>query len=154
MEILMEEKREISDFVWWVIPNKLLGVRKPENEVEVAYLKSIGVGGIVTLLDDEENHKLYVATDMDFLWTPMKGGTAPEVDQVIEASEFISDINSKGKAVAIHCNNGRKRTGTMLAAQLVRQGMDGDQAIYRIQELNHEAQLNDLQKDFLHNFNK
>lgn len=151
---MSEEKKSINDFVWWVIPGKLLGVRKPENESEVTYLKSIGVGGVITLLDDEENHKLYEVTDMDFLWTPMKGGTAPEEEQVKEASEFISDINSKGKAVAIHCNNGRKRTGTMLAAQLVNQGMDGDQAIGKIQELNHEAQLNDLQKDFLRNFKK
>lgn len=150
----MSQSNNIGDFVWWVIPEKLLGVRKPENETEVAFLKSKGVGGIITLLDDEENHKLYEVSDMDFLWIPMKGGTAPEVEQVKEASEFISDINSKGKAVAIHCNNGRKRTGTMLAAQLVSQGMDGDQAIGKIQELNHEAQLNDLQKDFLRNFKK
>lgn len=150
----MEDKRDISDFVWWVIPGKLMGVRKPENEAEIAYLMSIGVGGVITLLDDEENHKLYEATNMDFLWTPMKGGTAPGVEQVREASEFISDINSMGKAVAIHCNNGRKRTGTMLAAQLVNQGLNGDQAIAKIQELNSEAQLNELQKDFLRNFKK
>lgn len=150
----MDEKKDISDFVWWVVPNKLLGVRKPENESEVAYLKSIGVGGVITLLDDEENHKLYEVTDMDFLWTPMKGGTAPEKEQVKEASEFISDINAKEKVVAIHCNNGRKRTGTMLAAQLVHQGMDGEQSIKKIQELNSEAQLNDLQKDFLRNYKK
>lgn len=150
----MKDIKDISELVWWVIPGKLLGVRKPENESEIAYLKSIGVGGVVTLLDDEENHKLYEVTDMDFLWTPMKGGTAPTGDQVKEVSVFISDINSKGKAVAIHCNNGRKRTGTMLAAQLIKQGMNGDQAIQRVQELNSEAQLNDLQKDFLHNFGK
>ena len=150
----MSPSSNIADFVWWVIPGKLLGVRKPDTEAEVSYLKSIGVGGIITLLDDEENHKLYEVTDTDFLWTPMKGGTAPDVEQVKEASEFISDINSKGKAVAIHCNNGRKRTGTMLAAQLVSQGMNGDQAISKIQELNQEAQLNDLQKDFLRNFKK
>jgi len=89
---------------------------------------------------------------MDFLWTPMKGGTAPELEQVKEASDFIFDINSQGKSVAIHCNNGRKRTGTMLAALLVNQGMDGDQAIHHIQELNNESQLNDLQKDFLRNY--
>jgi protein-tyrosine phosphatase len=150
----MSPSSNIADFVWWVIPGKLLGVRKPDTEAEVSYLKSIGVGGIITLLDDVENHKLYEVTDTDFLWTPMKGGTAPDVEQVKEASEFISDINSKGKAVAIHCNNGRKRTGTMLAAQLVSQGMNGDQAISKIQELNQEAQLNDLQKDFLRNFKK
>lgn len=144
----MEDKKDIADFVWWVIPSKLLGVRKPENESEVAYLKSIGVGGIITLLDDEENHKLYEVTYMDFLWTPMKGGTAPREEQVGEASAFISNINSKGKAVAIHCNNGRKRTGTMLAAQLIQNGLDADQAINKIKELNSEAKLNELQVDF------
>lgn len=143
---------DIASFVWWVIPGKLLGVRKPQNEEEVAFLKSIGVGGVITLLDDEENQQLYKTTDMDFLWTPMKGGTAPEVDQIKQASDFISEINFKGQAVAIHCNNGRKRTGAMLGAQLVLGGLEGDQAISKIQELNSEAHLNDIQKDFLRQF--
>lgn len=35
----MSEENNIHNFVWWVIPNKLLGVRRPENEQEIAFLK-------------------------------------------------------------------------------------------------------------------
>lgn len=41
----------------------------------------LGVGGIITLLDDTENHDLYEEVGIDFLWLPVKGGSVPNLKQ-------------------------------------------------------------------------
>lgn len=146
---MSEDQRPIHEFIWWVIPNKLLGVRKPTNQEEVEYLRSLNIKGIVTLLDDEENHELYLSSGMDFLWVPVKGGMPPTKDQVQATALFIEKMNDAGGAVAIHCNNGRKRTGAMLASQLVVKGENPEKAISRIVELNPEAKLSETQIQFL-----
>lgn len=145
----MEEKKHISDFVWWVIPEKLLGVRKPENAEEVQFLKSLNVGGIVTLLDDHENQELYKKTEMDFLWLPVKGGSAPTKEQAQAAVQFVDKLNSQGRVIAVHCNNGRKRNGALLASLLVLKGESPQEALDKIVTLNPEAKLSELQQDFI-----
>lgn len=145
----MDEKSEIKDFVWWVVPDQLMGVRKPESAQEVDYLKSIGVGGIVSLLDDKDNLDLYQSQGMQYLWLPVKGGTPPTKEQVKGCYDFWMLINSNKKAVAIHCSNGRKRTGTMLASMLITDGMGAEEAIQHIQDLNSEAKMSDSQLQFL-----
>ncbi|HLW58184.1 MAG TPA: hypothetical protein VKY27_12390 [Bacteriovoracaceae bacterium] len=47
--------KSIKDEVYWVIKDQILGVRKPSNQEEVKTLMKLGVGGIITLLDDTEN---------------------------------------------------------------------------------------------------
>lgn len=145
----MSMSNNIKDFIWWVIPGQLLGVRQPESPQEIEYLKSIGVGGVVTLLDDKDNHDLYNSQGMDFLWLPVKGGTPPTKDQVKSCYDFLMLTNSKKKALAIHCSNGRKRTGTILASMLMSDGMGAEEAIQLIQELNPEAKMSESQIEFL-----
>jgi hypothetical protein len=48
----------IAENLWWVIPNQLAGVRKPENQ-EIAELKSAGIGAIVSVFHDSSNLSLY-----------------------------------------------------------------------------------------------
>lgn len=108
----------IENEVYWVVKNKLLGVRKPASEEEVLNLKRLGVPGIITLLDDKENHKLYRKQGIDFLWTPIKGGSVPSLDQVKEGLEFAKKVWGDSKVLAIHCSGGKKRTATMIASIL------------------------------------
>lgn len=44
----------ISENLWWIIPGKLAGVRKPAPE-EIAELQAAGVGAIVSVMDDPAN---------------------------------------------------------------------------------------------------
>lgn len=41
----------ISENLWWVIPGKLAGVRKPMAE-ELNQLQASGIGAIVSVMDD------------------------------------------------------------------------------------------------------
>ena len=48
----------IKENLWWVIPAKLAGVRKPVVE-EIAELQEAGIGAVVSVMDDPSNLDLY-----------------------------------------------------------------------------------------------
>lgn len=48
----------IKENLWWVIPGKLAGIRKPIAE-ELAELQAAGIGAIVSVMDDPSNLDLF-----------------------------------------------------------------------------------------------
>jgi atypical dual specificity phosphatase len=140
--------QSISDNLWWVIPTKLAGVRKPASE-EITELTKSGIGAIVSVMDDPSNLALYEQAGISHLWLPTKGGTAPSREQIQELQTFIDQQNRLGKGVAVHCTSGRRRTGTILAAYLIKSGLSYDQAIQTIHEANPDVELREAQTVFL-----
>jgi protein-tyrosine phosphatase len=138
----------ISENLWWVIPGKLAGVRKPMAE-ELTELQAAGIGAIVSVMDDPSNLDLYQQAGIPHLWLPTKGGTAPSREQIQELQNFIDSQNAQGKAVAIHCTSGRRRTGTMLAAYLIYAGSSYDDAMQTIESANSSVELREAQSTFL-----
>lgn len=65
--------------------------------------------------------------------------TAPTFDQMDEFVDYVGRKLDEGKRVLVHCYAGRGRTGTMLAAHLIHQGMSADAAIREIREKAHRA---------------
>lgn len=144
----MEETQPILENLWWVIPGKLAGVRKPLPE-EIAQLKAAGIGAIVSVMDDPSNLNLYEQANLNSRWLPTKGGKAPTVQQIQVLQAFIEQQNQLGKAVAVHCTSGNRRTGTMLAAYLILTGTPYDEAMQIVQTANPNAELREAQLTFL-----
>lgn len=138
----------IEENLWWVIPGKLAGVRKPMAE-ELTELQSAGIGAIVSVMDDPANLDLYQQANIPYLWLPTIGGTAPSQEQIQELQNFVSSQNQLGHAVAVHCTSGRRRTGTMLASYLILAGSSYDEALKTIQDANPDAELREAQTTFL-----
>ncbi len=138
----------IQQNLWWVVPGKLAGVRKPTVE-EIAQLKATGIGAIVSVMDDPSNLDLYEQANLPYRWLPTKGGTAPSPEQLQELQAFVEQQNQIGNAVAVHCTSGNRRTGTMLAAYLISTGLSYDNAMQRIQTANPDAELRQAQTTFL-----
>jgi len=132
--------------LWWVILFKLGGVRKP-TEAEMPILQSAGIGGIVSVMDDPSNLDIYERLGIPYLWLPVKGGTAPSIEQIKSLYQFVEAQNNHG--VVVHCTSGRKRTGTFLAAYLISIGKTYDQAIEIIYAANPLVELRAAQTDFL-----
>ena len=141
-------EQPISENLWWVIPGKLAGVRKPTSD-EIIELKEAGIGAIVSVMDDPSNLDLYEQAGLPYRWLPTKGGTAPTQAQIQELQSFVDQQNQLGNAVAVHCTSGNRRTGTMLAAYLIKSGSSFDQAMQIIQTANPKAELRDAQTSFL-----
>ncbi|MBL1178950.1 phosphatase domain-containing putative toxin [Pantanalinema sp. GBBB05] len=105
----------ITENLWWVIPGKLAGVRKPTAD-EIVELQTAGVGAIVSVMDDLSNLDLYEQGGIPHHWLSTKGRMPPSLEQIQELQDFVDEQNNLGYGVAVHCTNGRRRTGTMLAA--------------------------------------
>ena len=143
-----QQIQPIEENLWWVIPNKLAGVRKPMAE-ELTELQAVGIGAIVSVMDDPSNLELYQRANIPYLWLLTIGGTAPSREQIQELQHFVDSQNCLGHAVAIHCTNGRRRTGTMLASYLIWAGSSYDEAMQTIQDANPDAELREAQTNFL-----
>ena len=140
----------ISENLWWVIPEKIAGVRKP-TETELPELKIAGIGAIVSVMDDPSNLDLYEKANFPYLWIPVKGGTAPSREQVRQLQDFVTLQNQQNRAVAVHCTSGRRRTGTFIAAYLISMGSSYPDAIQTILTANPAVELRDAQTQFLQN---
>ncbi len=141
-------ENSISENLWWVIPTKLAGVRKPLSE-ELHELQASGIGAIVSVLDDPSNLALYDEANIPHLWLPTQGGTAPSREQVQKLQDFVDQQNQLGNAVAIHCTNGRRRTATMIAALLISSGSSYVEAMQMTQSANSDIDLRAAQTIFL-----
>ncbi len=138
----------IEENLWWVIPGKLAGVRQPMAE-ELNELQTVGIGAIVSVMDDPSNLDLYQQADIPHLWLPIKGGTPPSREQIEELQNFVDSQNRLDHAVAVHCTSGRRRTGTMLASYLIHVGSSYNDAIQTIQDANPKVELREGQSTFL-----
>jgi atypical dual specificity phosphatase len=148
-----QDVQSITENIWWVIPDQIGGMRKP-TAAEIIVLQAAGICGIVSVMDDSANLDLYQQLGMAYLWLPIKGGTAPNAQQIQEFSKFVQQQNSKGNGILVHCTSGRKRTGTFLAAYLISLGQTYENAIEVIQNANPAVELSALQIDFLKEFYK
>jgi protein-tyrosine phosphatase len=141
-------EQPIEENLWWVIPGKLAGVRKP-TAAEIPLLQSAGIGAIVSVMDDPSNLDLYQQADLPHLWLPVTGGTAPSPEQLQQLQNFLDEQNQLGRAVAVHCTSGRRRTGTLLASYLIWSGVAYEEAMQTILTANPDVELRDAQTSFL-----
>jgi len=152
--------------LWWVIPQSLAGMSAPRFAYEryeaasagdvfaddLPALVDAGIGAVVCLLNLPQVAPIYRGANLAFLLTPIPDGGVPSVEQASEVVAFIESQRANGRRVAVHCEAGLGRTGTLLAAYLISQGANAEEAIRRIREIEPAAIENPRQVRFLHDF--
>ncbi len=145
----MEQQSEpIVEKLWWVIPGKLAGVRKP-TAAELKELQAVGIGAIISVMHDRSNLELYERENIPYLWLPIQIASSPSRFQVKELIDFVDRYHRQGVGTAVHCTGGLHRTGTMLAAYLILNGSTCEDAIEAIASANSQAVLELAQTVFL-----
>lgn len=144
----MDKETHISK-LWNVLPNKLYGMPAPE-EKDLENLTQAGIKSIVCLLEDNSNIEIYNTNGFESLWLPVADNEAPTLEQVEKVVEFIDEQKQKNNPVAIHCQGGRGRTGTLIASYLISKGYSFEEALNKIDE----KQANAIKKEFQINFLK
>jgi protein-tyrosine phosphatase len=138
----------LSDSLWWIIPGKLGGMRKPAA-AEIPILSELGIDTLVSVMDDPSNLGVYAEAQIPYLWLPTTGGQAPTYDQVEQFQQFVDTQHALAKSVVVHCSSGRRRTGTFLAAYLIKKGASALEGIQKVQGANPQVEFRDVQVHFL-----
>jgi protein-tyrosine phosphatase len=141
-------QQTLKESIWWMIPGKLAGMRKPEGS-ELEILKAEGIGAIVSVMDDPSNLDLYEVAQIPHRWLPTKGGTAPSREQIDTFRQFVEAQTQAGTAVAVHCSSGRRRTATFLGAYLILMGASYESAVGAIAQANPAVEMREAQLNFL-----
>ncbi len=119
---------------------RLAGLPGPAYmEWDFSRLRKMGYSVVVSLECDRLNTFEIEDAGFEHKKICVEDFTAPTFDQVDEFVSFVDARLTEGKKVLVHCYAGRGRTGTMLAAFLIHQGMSSDAAIREIRERAAEA---------------
>jgi atypical dual specificity phosphatase len=153
--------------LWWVIPGVLAGMPMPfvhterrlnqggrlnAYDDELPSLHAAGIRAVVSLLNLPSDAAVYESAGLAFLCLPIPDGGAPTIQQAEEFVHFVSQQRAAQNPVAVHCEAGLGRTGTMLAMYLISQGDSASAAIRRVREVEKVAVETTRQIQFLEEF--
>jgi len=123
-------------------------------ERDLAWLRAEGIGAVLSLTETPLPDQALAHQGLAWLHLPVPDLHAPTPAQLREALGFIDAQRAEGREVVVHCLVGQGRTGTVLAAYLIRSGMTPDAAIARLRELSPGAISAQEQVDALHAYAK
>jgi|tagenome__1003787_1003787.scaffolds.fasta_scaffold20768617_2 atypical dual specificity phosphatase len=151
----------------WIIERKLAGSGVPMSKKEARWLISTqGIRTIVTIKEkplSQEwlNYNNGANTDdsdtkIDYLHISVQDYGAPSLKELDYVVNYISQQIDRTSPVMVHCSGGKGRTGTILAAYLIKKenGMTADKAISRLSRIRGESIQSKDQEKILFDYEK
>ncbi len=119
----------------WVDKPHLAGMAVPRSADDLAWLRKNGVDVLVSLTEDPPPRRWINDAGLMLVHVPVVDMQAPTDRQLDQAIDTIAQAKRAGMGVAVHCTAGLGRTGTVLAAYFVSEGLTADAAIEKVRRL-------------------
>jgi atypical dual specificity phosphatase len=136
---------------YWLVEGELAGCSRPGNESGVRnqgkdadrpalasdldWLLEQGISAILSLTETPLDEATLSTHGLQSLHLPVPDLTPPTPEQFLTALEFIDRQRTQGHAVAVHCLMGQGRTGSILAAYLIRNGTSSEEALRELRRI-------------------
>jgi atypical dual specificity phosphatase len=104
-------------------------------DADLAWLREQGIGAILSMTEEPLPGGSLERHDLEGLHLPVDDLRPPAPRQLQAALAFIDWQRVNGRAVAVHCLMGQGRTGTVLAAYLIRDGRTPDDALRELRSV-------------------
>ncbi|RSN77702.1 MAG: hypothetical protein DSO07_09510 [Thermoproteota archaeon] len=124
--------RPPRNFSW--VNNWLAASAIPDDIRQILWLKERGFEFIISLEElDKEIESFIEEVGIKRFYFPVEDFSAPSVDDLMRITDLLMEL--EGRKVLIHCYAGCGRTGTVLAAYMIRKGMSAEEAISYVRSM-------------------
>ena len=151
---------------YWLVEGTLAGCSRPGGRArlldagaragdaaaldeDLAWLRAHGIDALLTLTESPLPADTLTRHGLVSLHIPVPDLTPPLPAQLDQALGFIDIQRAQGRRVAVHCLMGQGRTGTVLAAYLIRAGATAAQALAELRAVCPGAVENPAQEHAL-----
>jgi atypical dual specificity phosphatase len=121
---------------------------RPSPE-DLDFLCSNKISAVVSLT---ETPLFFLPDAIRYLHIPIPDFSIPTIEDAIKFVSFVDEIKSSKSKVLVHCYAGCGRTGTLLAVYLVSQGMNANNAITHLRNINGCFVETEEQEEFVRRF--
>ena len=156
----MEIPYSIAPYIWRLPDRSLVGMPMPffhrsrlldpaaeigEFDDDLRVVMDAGIRSVVSAVGDRHS-AIYAAAGIEFLPLPIPDGDVPTPVQIGKFREFTERC---AYPLAVHCEGGVGRTGTLIALLLMFQGVPAKGAIAEVREAMPTAIETKVQEEFL-----
>ncbi len=106
----------------WITEEIAVGAA-PSSNAALNTIKESGVEVILNLcVECGDLHEVERAAGFNVYWLPVSDAYTPELDELDDALEWLNAHVESGKRVLVHCRFGVGRSGSIIAAYLLKRG--------------------------------
>src|SRR5262249_10103445 len=116
----------------WIEKPYLAAMARPSGAVELMWLRAKGIEVVITLTESPLPRDWVNDAGLMAVHVPVQDLSAPSLDQLNLCLATIRRAKEQQFGVAVHCAAGIGRTGTVLAAWFVSEGLSAEEAIERV----------------------
>lgn len=147
---------ELPSHFRWIVPGQLAGMGRPglvgDFDADLAAIAAAGVTHLITLTEEGMPQPRLAAHGLEGRHFPIPDMGVPALAAAARLCRDISRLTRAGAVVAVHCHAGLGRTGLVLAAVLVWEGIAARQAIEMVRAERRGYLQNRAQELFVERF--